>query len=107
MKIKDILRLRLASQQIAVNNFETPSDVVSWLGALQAQDYTGAKWSIGLRIKKCSEKRVENAIKERSIVRTWTMRGTLHFIAADDVRWMLKLLAPPYIVGYGWKASST
>ncbi len=99
MKIQDILRLRLVNQQIAVNNFETPSDVVSWLGALQAQDYPGAKWSIGLRLKKCSEKCVENAIKERSIVRTWPMRGTLHFIAADDVRWMLKLLAPRILSG--------
>ena len=40
---------------------------------------------------------VEQAIAERKIVRTWPMRGTLHFVAADDVRWMLDLLNPRII----------
>jgi hypothetical protein len=34
---------------------------------------------------------VEHAVADRSIVRTWPMRGTLHFVAAEDVRWMLSL----------------
>ncbi len=37
---------------------------------------------------------VERAIAERRIVRTWPMRGTLHFVAPADVRWMLALLSP-------------
>lgn len=85
---------RLANQRIAPPLFAEPGDVVSWLGALQAQDYAGALWSIGLRMAHATERDVEQAIAERSIVRTWPMRGTLHFVAAQDVRWLLALLAP-------------
>lgn len=34
--------------------------------------------------------------EERSIVRTWLMRGTLHVVAAEDVRWLLDLLGPVF-----------
>ena len=69
------------------------------LGALQAQDYGGALWSIGLRMAGVTEREIEQAIAERAIVRTWPMRGTLHFVAANDVRWMLALLTPRVIAG--------
>lgn len=42
--------LRLASQQIAHPRYATPREVVAALGAIQAQDYGGALWSIGLRL---------------------------------------------------------
>lgn len=99
MKIKDILRLRLFNQQISENTLKTAGELVSWLGAIQAQDYAGAKWSIGLRVKNLNETGVEKAIENRTIVRTWPMRGTLHFVAAEDVRWMLRLLIPRIMAG--------
>ncbi|HEX5973419.1 MAG TPA: winged helix DNA-binding domain-containing protein [Gemmatimonadaceae bacterium] len=68
--------------------------MVTHLGALQAQDYPGALWSIGLRMAGATRADVERAIHERAIVRTWPMRGTLHFIPAIDAAWMLSLLAP-------------
>jgi hypothetical protein len=61
---------------------------------MQAQDYSGVLWSIGLRSTHLTRADVEQAISDGSIVRTWPMRGTLHFLAASDVRWMLALLAP-------------
>jgi hypothetical protein len=73
---------------------ERPAEVVRWLGAVQAQDYAGSLWGIGLRTARAGESDVEHAIADRSIVRTWPMRGTLHFVAAGDVRWMVALLAP-------------
>jgi hypothetical protein len=90
---------RLANQGIATPTFAEPGDVVTWLGALQAQDYGGALWSIGLRMAGSTERDIERAIVERAIVRTWPMRGTLHFVAANDVRWMLALLTPRVIAG--------
>ena len=66
---------------------------------MQAQDYLGALWAVGLRMKKATEAIVEQAIADRTIVRTWPMRGTLHFVAAADIRWMLELLAPRMIAG--------
>jgi hypothetical protein len=68
--------------------------VVRWLGAVQAQDYPGALWAIGVRLPQATEAAVEQAIAQRRIVRTWPMRGTLHFVATADVRWMLALLTP-------------
>ena len=64
---------------------------------MQAQDYGGALWAIGLRMTGATERSIEQAIAERAIVRTWPMRGTLHFVAAQDVRWLLALLTPRVI----------
>ncbi|MDQ6635788.1 MAG: winged helix DNA-binding domain-containing protein, partial [Gemmatimonadota bacterium] len=75
----------------------TPEAVVTHLGAVQAQDYPGALWSIGLRIAGATRADVERAVVERTIVRTWPMRGTLHFVPSADARWMLELLAPRVI----------
>jgi hypothetical protein len=67
---------------------------VTWFGAVQAQDYPGALWALGLRTKGATEASVEQAIANRAIVRTWPLRGTLHFVAPEDVRWMLTHFAP-------------
>ena len=72
--------------------FKTPHELVAWMGAMQSQDYAGAKWSIGLRVPGSTDASIEQALTDRRIVRTWAMRGTLHIVAAKDVRWLLKLL---------------
>lgn len=69
--------LRLASQGVANATATTPLDVVAQLGAIQAQDYPGALWTIGLRSVRATRADVEQAILERTIIRTWSMRGTL------------------------------
>ena len=92
-----LTQLRLHAQAIADARFDTPADVVRGLVAMQAQDYLGALWAVGLRMRAVSEAAIEQAIAERRIVRTWPMRGTLHFVAAEDVRWLLALLTPRVI----------
>jgi hypothetical protein len=89
----DLARLRLAVQRVAGPRFEDAAAVVGSLGAVQAQDYLGSLWAIGLRTRAAAQADVERAVADGSIVRTWPMRGTLHFVPAADVRWMLKLLA--------------
>ncbi len=88
---------RLTNHRLAGPACAQPGDVVSWLGALQAQDYHGALWAIGLRTAGTTERDIEQALGERAIVRTWPLRGTLHFVASQDVRWLLALLAPRVI----------
>lgn len=61
---------------------------------MQAQDYLGALWGVGLRTANAVESDVERALAQRQLVRTWPLRGTLHFVAAEDVHWMLDFLAP-------------
>lgn len=92
----DIVRLRLANQLILAGR-ASPAGVVSRLVAMQAQDYLGALWAIGLRVPDSTEVSIEHALAKRSIIRTWPARGTLHFVTAPDIRWLLQLLTPRII----------
>ena len=96
-----ITRLRLANQKISDTSFTAPEDVVSWMGAMQAQDYLMSLWAIGLRTTGCTEADVEASIEAGKIVRTWTMRRTIHFAAAEDVHWMMNLTKERIIKAYG------
>jgi hypothetical protein len=100
MTNRDIIRLRLYHQQLVQPQFKTPGEVVKWLGAVQAQDYLHALWGIGQRLNNSTELFIEKAIADKTIVRTWPMRGTLHFVAPEDTRWMLKHLTPRIIKKY-------
>ena len=94
MDTSEILSLRLTNQQICDTRFRSPHDLVVWLGAVQAQDYASARWSVGLRLSHSTSADIEEAIRDREVVRTWVLRGTLHIVAAEDVRWMLRLMGP-------------
>jgi hypothetical protein len=92
-----VAQFRLRNQRIANTSFTEPKDVVHWMGAVQAQDYLGSLWAIALRMQNATQRDIEKAIADKTIVRTWPMRGTLHFVAATDLRWMLNLLGPRVI----------
>jgi hypothetical protein len=64
------------------------------MGAVQAQDFLYSLWALGLRLPGLSEVDIEQAIADRTILRTWPMRGTVHFVPAEDAAWMLRLLSP-------------
>jgi hypothetical protein len=97
--MRDIAHLRLASQQITISRGHSVTEVVRALGVVQAQDYASALWAIGARLPGSTQNDVTRAIAEHSIVRTWVMRGTIHLLAAEDVRWMQQLLAPRLLSG--------
>ena len=99
-----IASLRLSSQQIIGSRCKSPLEVVETLGAIQAQDYPSALWAVGLRLPGATQADVEEAVSARRIVRTWPMRGTLHFVPAADIRWMLTLLTPRVIAGMATRA---
>jgi Winged helix DNA-binding domain len=84
-------RLRLAAQRIEGSEFSTPTEVVTWMLALQGQDLPGAKWSVGLRAPGSTLADVDDALARGDIVRSWPMRGTLHLVPAVDIGWMLQL----------------
>ncbi len=85
---------RLQSQRISAAPLKKPSEVVGWLGAVQSQDYAGAKWALGLRMQSATDDEIEQAFADGSILRTHLMRPTWHFVAPEDVRWLLALTAP-------------
>jgi hypothetical protein len=99
MTSREIANHRLLNQRIVGSKCITPGEVVAALGAMQAQDYAGALWAIGLRLPESTETTVEQAIADGTIIRTWPLRGTLHFVPSADVRWMLSLTAPRILAG--------
>ena len=90
----NLVGYRLANQQLAQQRFERPSDVVAWLGAVQAQDYPAAKWAVGQRLPACTDAEIEQSLAKGEILRTHVLRPTWHFVSPADIRWMLALTAP-------------
>ena len=94
MPTPDLAVQRLRAQHLLRPDFASAADAVRWFGAVQAQDYLGALYAVGLRVRNATEGMVEGAIARGQLIRTWPMRGTIHFVPPEDARWMLELLAP-------------
>ncbi len=93
MAVTAIADQRLYQQRLTANPFVTAAEVVAWLGAVQAQDYQGAKWSLGLRMDHATDDAIERAFNDGSLLRTHIMRPTWHFVSPADIRWILELTA--------------
>ena len=94
MNNSDIAHRRLHNQGLSKLRFADPGDVVAQLGAVQAQDYAGAKWALGQRIQNATDAAIDQLFNEGRILRTHIMRPTWHFVTPADIRWMLELTAP-------------
>jgi hypothetical protein len=90
----DITGGRLHNQGLSSAGFAKPADVVNWLGAVQAQEYPGAKWALALRMRRPTDTAIERAFATGAILRTHVLRPTWHFVTPADIRWMLALTAP-------------
>jgi len=94
MTDSEIANLRLKNQQIASGDLKTTRELVSWMGAMQAQDFNQAKWAIGVRQPNLTEEQTVSAFNRGEIIRTHLMRPTWHFVSAEDIYWILELTAP-------------
>lgn len=94
MTPNEIILHRLVNQQIAESKFSKPDEIVSWMVAMQAQEYAMAKWAIGLRGPDLQDKDVDSAFNDGAILRTHLLRPTWHFVTPRDIRWLLVLTAP-------------
>jgi len=84
-------RLRLASQGLAGPGFASVPGAVRSMTAMQAQDLQAALWAVGQRVPGSRAADVRGALDRGEIVRSWPMRGTLHLLAPEDLRWVLEL----------------
>jgi Winged helix DNA-binding domain len=98
---RDIGLLRLAALRLVGLREPTAADAVRLLGAVQAQDYPGALMSVALRTAGRRRADVEAAFDAGEIVRSWPMRGTLHLVAAEDLRWFLDTVGVRALAGVG------
>ncbi|WP_118949548.1 winged helix DNA-binding domain-containing protein [Taibaiella helva] len=94
MTAKTLLHYRLQCQHILQPLAGTPQELVSWMGAVQAQDYAMCKWAVGLRLQSATDALIEEALDSGALVRTHVLRPTWHLAAPADIRWMLQLTAP-------------
>lgn len=89
-----IARLRLHNQWITAPIRGDAADVVDHLMAAQSQDFAGAKWSLGLRLREATEADIQRAYDDGRILRTHVLRPTWHFVTPSDIRWLLALTGP-------------
>lgn len=94
MNALEIARRRMRNSRLIGTPFNAPDEAVRRHGAIQAQDYGPAKWSIGQRAPNLVDGDIDQALATGSIVRTHVLRPTWHFVARDDIRWMLALTGP-------------
>ncbi len=89
-----IISARLRNHRLSSPTFQQPVDVVRWFGAVQAQEFNAAKWALGLRMRTATNAIIEEAFNRAEIVRTHVLRPTWHFVAPEDIRWLMELTGP-------------
>lgn len=89
----------MVSLLLAKSQSRTPAEIVSWFGAMQAQDLASGEWSFGVRSPTLTQADVHQATLDRQILRTWPMRGTVHFVTPRDAKWMLDLTGVRALAG--------
>ena len=90
----DLARQRLRTQRLTGPPFESAEAVVGFFGAMQAQEYQYAKWSIGQRTVGLTDSAVDAMLASGSLLRTHILRPTWHFVLPADIRWIMALTAP-------------
>ena len=98
---------RLLGQQLAAPQFTEPAEVVSWFGAMQAQDYRAMRWAVAMRTRKPSFKAFEKAYNDGRIIRTHLQRTTWQLVSREDYFWMLDICRSKALAGLrGWMHSN-
>ena len=101
------IAIRLLNQQLISPQFSTPTEVVRYMGAMQAQEYRMMRWAVAMRTRKPSIKAFKKAFDEGNIIRLHLMRGTWQLVCAEDYWSMIDLFAPKAIaVTKGWMSSN-
>lgn len=95
----DLLRMRRIAQAVDGDREETPAGVARRMLAVQAQDFAAACWALALRTAHPSRRAVLADLDAGRILRSWPMRGTLHFVPPEDLRWMLSVTTERMLAG--------
>jgi Winged helix DNA-binding domain len=92
---RELRARRAVAQRLVDPESEGAAELVRHLLAVQAQDLRAARLALRARSTGMTAAGVDRALtEERSLVVTWLMRRTLHLVAAEDLGWLLALIAP-------------
>jgi hypothetical protein len=94
MTRRDVLRWRLATQRLQGDPLPSATDVVRLLTCVQSQEFAHAVWSLGMRTSGVTVADVQAEFDRGAFLRTHILRPTWHFVAAEDIRWIMELTAP-------------
>ena len=94
MQISRVLDRRLATQRLASAPLPSATDVVRLLTCVQSQERDHAFFSLGLRTRRSTYAAVRAELDSGAFVRTHILRPTWHFVAREDLRWILALTSP-------------
>jgi DNA glycosylase AlkZ-like len=94
MDSADVAHRRLHSLRLTTAPLDSPADVVRWLGAVQSQDYPGAKWAVAQRTSDTTDATLDHVFDEGVLLRTHVLRPTWHFVLPEDIRWIQQLTGP-------------
>jgi Winged helix DNA-binding domain len=94
MSAPDIARQRLINQGLVKPSRKSATEVVEMLGAVQSQDFPSGKWAISQRTDGLTAAEIDREFDEGKLIRTHILRPTWHFVAAQDIGWMLALSGP-------------
>lgn len=97
----DLLRMRRLAQAIDGPREPDPASVARRMLAVQGQDFAAGCWALALRAEAATQSDVLAALDAGSVIRSWPMRGTLHFVPPEDLRWMLSVTMDRMIAGLG------
>ncbi|MGN7798957.1 winged helix DNA-binding domain-containing protein [Leifsonia sp. 22587] len=95
----DLLRMRRLAQAIDGPREQDPAAVARRLLALQGQDFAAGCWALAVRTDRATRDDVLAELDAGRIIRSWPMRGTLHFVPPDDLRWMLSVTTDRMVAG--------
>jgi Winged helix DNA-binding domain len=86
--------VRMANQGLANRPAPDARAAALVCNGIQAQDLWASQLAVRARSASATVADVVAAAAAPTVVRTWLMRGTLHMIAADDLRWLVALIGP-------------
>jgi DNA glycosylase AlkZ-like len=89
-------RLRATAQLLhRPASVRDPAELARAIAGAQAQDTYAGPLSFRSRSRRLTAADIQRArTEERSLLRTWVMRMTIHLIPTDDAGWMLPLFEP-------------
>jgi hypothetical protein len=86
-----IARARMRAQRVWGTDCQDPTQALAHLVAVQSQEFRYGLWSLAQRSGDPANSVVQRAFDEGRILRTHILRPTWHFVAPNDLRWLMRL----------------
>jgi hypothetical protein len=94
MDDRGLARWRLRTLRLAGHTYPSALAAVGGMLAVQAENYQQTLWALAARMPDATRDDLQRLFDDGAILRTHVLRQTWHFVAPDDIAWLLELTAP-------------